>query len=688
MNKSFKVTIKIANLEKFITILTFILVYGFLAYLLDFRLIFTNTIVAGGDTGSQVYIPYYLKQIFPLIRWWSPDWYSGFPFLYFYPPLAYVLTVVLSFIIPLNIAFKIIISLCFLIYPLIFYLIFYLLKFKFPTPQIAAVFSLFLIFLEKYSIYGGNLPSLLSGQFSHNLSIALLFLFFALCYKGIKENKYLKLNMLLGAGVILSHPISGIILIICSPFLLFSDKKAGLRKRFYYLFKVLSGVFLLSAFWTVPLVFYQKYAGIMNWTKQINMDYLFPDHWALLSFSAILGIILAFVKREMRLVSFLSIFLLCGLLYFNLDNSSVWNNRFLPYLNFGILFMAAYFLGYVLSKIWGKIWIISLILLVVIIFASFYQVRKNTSYSPFWFKWNFEGYQAKPEWNKLNDLFKELSVLPKGRILWEYNAVYDKYGTPRVLEALPVFTKQSTYEGLLIESSLFGPFHFINQAETSETPTSAVAGFTYPPFDFKKGMEHMRLSGVKYYIPYTEKLKLEADSNSDLLTKIRQTNGGFRTYELKDSSLVDPVSGFSVSVQDKDWLKRSIEWYKGNDLDRPIVFAKDNQEKEELDKFLSLNSNKGGKAKNVKIGRDFVEFKSDSINTPYIIKTTYFPTWKVEGAKGPYLISPSYMMVIPTQKNVRLYFAYGIIDWGGLILTGLGIGYLFFLGKSIHKKLD
>lgn len=682
MKKSFKVTIKIPSLEKVITILTFVLIYGFLAYLLDFRLIFANTTVAGGDTGSQVYIPYYLKQIFPLIRWWSPDWYSGFPFLYFYPPLAYVLTVVLSFLIPLNIAFKIIISLCFLIYPLIFYLIFYLLKFKFPTPQIAAVFSLFLIFLEKYSIYGGNLPSLLSGQFSHNLSIALLFLFFALYYKGIKENKYLKLNMLLGAGVILSHPISGIILIICSPFLLFSDKKEGLKNRFYYLFKVLTGVFLLSAFWTIPLVFYQKYAGIMNWTKQINMDYLFPEHWGLLSFAAILGIILAFVKREMRLVSFLSIFLLCGLLYFNLDNSSVWNNRFLPYLNFGILFMAAYFLGFVLSKIWGKTWVISLILLVVIISASFYQVRKNTSYSSFWFKWNFEGYQAKSEWNKLNDLFKELSALPKGRVLWEYNADYDKYGTPRVLETLPVFTKQSTYEGLLIESSLFGPFHFINQAETSETPTSAVAGFTYPQFDFKKGIEHMKLSGVKYYVPYTEKLKLEADSNSDSLVKIRETSGGFRVYELKESSLVDPVSGFSVSTQDKDWLKRSIEWYKGNDLDRPIVFAKDNQEKEELSKFLSLNSNKGGKAKNIKIGKDFVEFKSDSINTPYIIKTTYFPTWKVEGAKGPYLISPSYMMVIPTQENVRLYFTYGVIDWGGLILTGLGIGYLLFFRKG------
>ena len=678
MAKGFVIKIKREKLEKIITVLTFILVYGFIFYLLDFRLIFTNTTITGGDTGSQVYIPYYLKQIFPLVRWWSPDWYSGFPFLYYYPPLVYLLTVILSFIIPINISFKIIIALCFLIYPLTFYLIFRLLGFKFPMPQIASVFSLFLIFLEKYSIYGGNLPSLLSGQFSHTLSIALLFLFFALCFKGIKENKYQKLNMLLGAAVVLSHPISGMLLIICSLFLLFSDTSKDLNYRFYYIFKVLLGIFLLSAFWTIPLVFYQKYAGIMNWARQINMDYLFPEHWQFLSISAVLGIIMVFIKKERRFIPFISIFILCGFLYFYLDNSSIWNTRFLPYLNFGILLMAAYFLGFILNKIWGKVWLLSLILFFALVLISFYQVRANTSYSPFWFKWNFEGYQAKPQWNKLNDFFSELSKLPKGRVLWEYNADYNQYGTPRALETLPIFAKQPTYEGLLIESSLFGAFHFINQTETSETPTSAVAGFVYPPFDFKKGIEHMKLSGVSYYVAYTEKLKMEADANPDSLTKIKETSAGFNIYKLKDSTLVDPVSNFSVSMQDKNWLMKSIEWYKGNTLNNPIVFAKNNQEKAELNKFLSSNFKKGNKVQDVKWGRDFVEFKTNSINTPYIIKVSYFPTWRVIGAKGPYLISPSYMMVIPTGENVKLYFSYGVFDWMGILLTLGGIIYLFY----------
>lgn len=677
-------TIKRETLEKIITTLIFVLVYGFIFYLLDLRLIFTNTTISGGDTGSQVYIPYYLKQIFPLIRWWSPDWYSGFPFLYFYPPLVYFLTVILSYIIPLNISFKILISICFLIYPLTFYLIFHFLRFKFPAPQIALVFSLFLIFLEKYSIYGGNLPSLLSGQFSHTLSIPLLFIFFALCYRGIKENKYLRLSIFLGTAVILSHPISGIILIICSPFLLLSTNKLGLKKRLLYLLKVLFGVFLLSSFWTIPLVFYQKYAGGMNWTKQVVIDQLFPEHWALLSFSAILGIILIVIKREKKMIPFMAIFFLSSLLYFFLDHSSIWNTRFLPYLNFGILLIAAYFIGHFLKELWEKTWFIALILLIILVFVSFSEVKKNTSYLSFWFKWNYEGYQNKPEWNKLDELFTNLSKLPQGRVLWEYNGAYDKYGTPRVLETLPVFTKQSTFEGLLIESSLFGPFHFINQTETSETPTSAVAGFTYPPFDFKKGIEHMRLSGVKYYVPYTNKLKLEASSNLDSLTEIVRTVSGFRIYELNESSLVDPIQNFSIDKKDSKWLDKSIEWYKGNNLKTPIIFASSKKEFSELNNIENTDFSKGNKAEDVKIGNDFIEFKTNSIGVPYLVKITYFPTWRVKGAKGPYLVSPSYMMVIPTEKNVRLYFSYGIIDWAGIILTILGILYVIKI-NSINK---
>ncbi|MBU2632846.1 hypothetical protein KKG52_03970 [Patescibacteria group bacterium] len=143
---------------------------------------------------------------------------------------------------------------------------------------------------------------------------------------------------------------------------------------------------------------------------------------------------------------------------------------------------------------------------------------------------------------------------------------------------------------------------------------------------------------------------------------------------------MDLVKDYSVEIKDAGWLKRSTDWYKDGDLNKPIIYAKDKKEKKELEQIkdsLALGIN----PKNVKWGGDYVEFKG-SVGSAYIIKNTYFPTWRVSGAKGPYLVSPSYIIVIPTQENVKLYFAYGLVDWVGLILSGAGIGYLIFIRKQ------
>ncbi len=65
---------------------------------------------------------------------------------------------------------------------------------------------------------------------------------------------------------------------------------------------------------------------------------------------------------------------------------------------------------------------------------------------------------------------------------------------------------------------------------------------------------------------------------------------------------------------------------------------------------------------------------------PHWIKISYFPNWHVKGAEGPYLASPSFMMVIPTQSHVTLYYGrtnannigqiLEVIGW--LVLVGIG----------------
>ena len=101
---------------------------------------------------------------------------------------------------------------------------------------------------------------------------------------------------------------------------------------------------------------------------------------------------------------------------------------------------------------------------------------RHRGFVPGWTKYNYEGFEVKPGWPEAKALFDTLAALPQGRVMWEFNRDYERFGTTRTLENIPVFGGQPTMEGLLIESSINAPFHFINQAETSETQTQAVPG--------------------------------------------------------------------------------------------------------------------------------------------------------------------------------------------------------------------
>ncbi len=76
---------------------------------------------------------------------------------------------------------------------------------------------------------------------------------------------------------------------------------------------------------------------------------------------------------------------------------------------------------------------------------------------------------------------KYLDTLPTGRVMFEFDKkIIEKFGTPRSFELIPFWTKQPGMEGLLVESSLTAPFHYINQAELSVKPRGTVAGWTVP----------------------------------------------------------------------------------------------------------------------------------------------------------------------------------------------------------------
>ena len=70
---------------------------------------------------------------------------------------------------------------------------------------------------------------------------------------------------------------------------------------------------------------------------------------------------------------------------------------------------------------------------------------------------------------------------------------------------------------------------------------------------------------------------------------------------------------------------------------------------------------------------DRIEFSTDAVGLPHLIKVSYFPDWKVEGAAKIYLATPSYMLVYPQRSHVVIYYARGASDWIGLALSALAL---------------
>ena len=685
------------------------IVYFFLFSKIPFRLVLSNNLVSGGDTGSHNYVAYYSSKIFPKLKWWSPDWYAGFPFLYFYPPFLYYLVAFFNKIqlIPWNIGLKIATLVGTLLLPILVYLCLKILDFKYPIPVLGSVFSLFFIFLEKFTIYGGNFPSTLAGEFSYSLGFGLFFVFAALLIKG-KEKKNLWLfNSLLLSLMAVIHPFSVIMAVIFG-FLIFLESviKRNAKEVFFYLLKVYGLGFLLSAFWSLPFLMLLPYTAKMNWTRTIKLDELFPSTLIIFEIIAVLTIIfsLFFKEKRKKILVFILILIAALVPYFVLNNSSIWNTRFLPFFLMTMIIISAIGVGtgyqflqektaklFQRKKIFINEFIFSLFLIVTSYFLIFGYLNSTISFIPFWLKWNYEGFEAKGEWNKVVELNEYLKSLPDGRVMWEYRSEYDKFGTPRILENLPIWTGKPTFEGLLIESGISSYFHFINQAETTQTPTSAVAGFEYPAFNFENGSKHLKFFGANYFVAYTPEIKQLSEKYFE---KLKEVND-FTVYSIPDSEMVEVLKEIDLKPKTKDWIDESISWYKGMNFERPIVFYQNLKEFQTIKNSLKKTEPRESSVEVISISDDSLTFTTQNLGQPHLVKISYFPGWKATGAKGPFLISPSFMMVIPFQNEVTLKYGYNFWDKVGFTLSLISIVYLIskwiiggLIGFLKRKKLS
>lgn len=443
----------------------------------------------------------------------------------------------------------------------------------------------------------------------------------------------------------------------------------------------------------------------MGWGKLTAFKDIFPSEIWPISAIAFLGIMHSIRKKIINTLPLIWTTFVLIIAFFSLGGGRLWNARLLPFLFFSIYLWAAYGLFSLLSVIVYilKVYfavptsftrqffavIVAAIVGTVIIFSS--------SKAMPWIEWSYSGYEAKPDWSQYKQINDFIDNLPPGRVMNEHdNERIGEFGTPRAFELIPYWTDKPVMEGLLVEGSFTSPYHFVNQAELSPKPGSGMSGIDFPSLNISRGITHLQLMNVRYFIASSPEVvsQVSNDLRARLLTKI----GDFSIFEIRgDYMYVEVMKNLPVRVRTDDWRSTIILWYLNEiDLSVPIIWDRGEAAIKEFKLIDDENVtnppfdpiNVKGGVISEEIEDERITFETNAIGYPHIIKVSYFPNWWAQGADGPFVVSPSFMMVIPRQQKVTLTYLPTTSDIAGDVITGIGwLIILAFLIINIYKSV-
>lgn len=716
------------------------LVFAYVVLLWHFRPTFMlrDTLATGGDMGSHHYISKAFDEFFPFaLGGWATGWFAGMPMLEFYFPLPYLLIWIGEHVVGYEVAFKIVTVLGIFALPIVAYVTFRLLD----APQIVAALApagaIVFLFIEGreavdllgietpdtnfLDIFGGFMTSTLAGEFAYSIGLALVLLALGLLYRATRRcGDRLALGLIAASGAViglaaLTHLLPIMLLAIAAPALVVGT--AWPRR----LATVASAAALgagLAAFFLIPAYLQREFTAPSIWTNESGLHWVVPIwFWPVIGVAAV-GFGLAIGRRRPGpLVLAWTAF--GGLVAFWLTPhvaffDPIVNGRFLPIWYLMTSLLAAWGLGELASMIpWPgrdhirmRLWLRAAVAVVLAVLLGGVLVMQSNKVR-FWTQHNYGGYEAQPGYDELVGLMDTLDALPapdhQGRVMWEYNEDYSRFGTPRALENVPFFTDKDTMEGLLIESAASAQPHFYLQGRSSTQATGAVPGYPYPGFAPDDAVRLMQAFGVQYYVAETPEI-IDGVRAVDGITQVARS-GRFVIFEVDGASIVrvpdfDPV----VDASGEDWRDVAWEWMNTPQLRHvPVTVGapgRTDVDETVLGEFETVDAvspaiastavpnASAGSVRDVVVERDEIRFRTDRVGEPHLVAVSYYPNWAADGAEGPYLVTPSLMLVIPTEENVTLSYGSSDAERAGQfvsIVALLALATLVYLTWRRHR---
>jgi hypothetical protein len=349
----------------------------------------------------------------------------------------------------------------------------------------------------------------------------------------------------------------------------------------------------------------------------------------------------------------------------------------------------------------------------------------NDGFVDGWARWNFTGYEGKNAYGEYYGIVQTMKQLGEdstqgcGRALWENSGELNKYGTTMSLMLLPFWTDGciSSMEGLFFEAAGSTPYHFITAAAMSKQSSNPVRELRYDNNDATLGVRYMQELGVKYFMGFTPEAVAQA-SQQEGLTEVARS-GPWVVYRVANSDVVTPlatqpvVANIASSNPRERWLEVGTSWFQHPETWTTPIADDGPSEWQRIDVVVDESKREGEPnsnnrrvdvvnpataltpvplepvvISNVNIGEESVRFSVDKIGVPVLVRVSYFPNWKVDGATGPYRVAPNMMVVIPTSTTVNMHYGWNMIDYVAYLLSFAGIAWIVVTRRRSNQTAE
>lgn len=727
-----------------------------------------NTFPTGGDNGGHLGMPAYVRRVLApqwRITGWSNDWFAGVPILALYFPLPAWLIIALDTILPYSIAYKLVTITGTVLLPWAAWRLGRKASLPAPAPMYLAMATLPFLLNRSYRILGGNVLSTMAGEFSFSLSLLFCVLFLGSMLDVVRLGRHRAQAALLLTATGLSHIVPAMLAVVGAAALLVCYCERG-RRREQTLSTFIVGAVggLLAAFWVVPFASLLPYTNSMDYERNtLFRTSLFPflpgkhtlhvlsDGGALVAGGcafAVVALVWAVVRRSRFVAAFTLMGVAAAAGFVAWPTGSMWNNRLLPLWFFTIFLLAGVGAAALVRRWAGRPGVTAVIGVSVVFVAlaptfealpgwfplpvhgksgwRFQPLRENSDYRsadlPFaWAATNAEGMQRKKAWPEYRALITTLRRLPCGRMFWERDKGYARFGSSMAMMGIPFFTKSciQSVEGLYFESTQTTPFSFITSSLVSDAPSNPQRDLRYGTFDLDRGVDRVRRLGARYLMGSSNKFKNAARKRADLREVAR--SGKFIVYEVTDNAIVLPLPADPVVVRgaraglDGGFVDLGLaQWADTNTYpDTYVTSGPDSWPRADLTVRRTrapgkLRDTRGTGVtlqparqspprspspslptvvvSDVNLQPTSMSFTVDRTGVPMLVRMSWAPGWSVAGAKRIERAAPNFIVVVPTDKTVRITMSRTSYEHGGNALSALGIVVLGALAVTDRRR--